>query len=211
MNTTTATITVEVLESDHIEVRQTCEYAAWYTLWKVLPGTYELKREMGKFWPNDGFPLYVAEVDAEVIEDYYAVHFGGVPVSKYDIHKNAGNLGKVSLRFTPAQLLKHEAVQVPEEDYEKILDEAMAYMKYRAAIDLGCIDKLPDGLSIAKLEWIGGHAESLARHARLYEEFYYTRARREHNRMCAAEGRTGWKDPKETHAKKVNRTWVGIA
>jgi len=205
MDTMTAAMTVEVKESDAIQVKQHCEYAAWYTLWKVLPGTYELKREMGKTWPYTDKPIYYAEVDAEIVEDYYAAHFGGVPVTQYDIHQNAGKRGKVFLNFNPAELLKHEAVEIPEEEYERILTEAMNLMWERAKIDMACIN---DNY-IGKLEWVGGHAKSLVQHAELYAEFYYTMGRREYNRKCEAEGRTGWTDPRETHAKKDVRTWNG--
>lgn len=207
--TETAAITVTVKESDKIEVRQGCEYAAWYTLWKVLPGTYAVERKIGKFWPDKDLPIYVAKVDAEVIEDYYASHYGGMPVSEYDIHQNAGKRGHVYLYSNPAQLLKHEAVEIPEEEYDRLLDEGLVCTMERANNSLRCI-KTNNG-DIEQLEWVGGHAESLAKYARLYEEFFYTKARREHNRKCQAEGRRGWTDPRETHARKDNRTWIGQA
>src|SRR3990172_8392478 len=102
--------TVTVLASDKIEVRQNCEYAAWYTLWRVLPGSYTLERNVDQSWPVSGRAIYVAKVDAEIVEDYYAPHFGGSPIGHYDIHQNTGKRGHVYLSFTPMQVLKHQAV-----------------------------------------------------------------------------------------------------
>jgi len=113
--------TVTVLASDKIEVRQHCEYAAWYTLWRILPGTYTLERTVDKSWPVSGRAIYIAKVDAEIVEDYYASHFGGVPIGKpYDIHQNAGKRGHVYLSFTPMQVLKHQAVTLADEGYDPI-------------------------------------------------------------------------------------------
>lgn len=200
-------VQVTVRPEDEIRYREGCEYAAWYTLWKVLPGTYEVKRGVGHDWPHH--PVYAALADAEVVEDYYASHFGGVPVGKYDTKKNAGKRGRVSLVFTPPDLLKHEAVTIHEDDYEAVLEYGLARAKYDAELSFSCCATREDKSKLSgTLEWVGGHAERFARNARLYEEFYFTKARREHNRKEAGRGRDGWKSWNDTHAKKDSRAWA---
>lgn len=216
MNTITTGIkaTVTVLPTDKIEIRQGCEYAAWYTLWRVLPGTYEVKQVMEDCLYPNGRHAYVAEADAEVVQDYYASHFGGVPVGKpYDIKQNAGKRGKVVLWFTPQQMLKHEAVTVDEACYEELLLDAMKTLRARCETSFRCIrDNMGAELGGRddKLEWAVGHAESFVECSRLYREFDMMVGRREVNRKYLAEGYTRTVNT-DIWAKRDNREFVGRA
>lgn len=203
-------ITVTVLPTDKIEVRQNSEYAAWYTLWRVLPGSYTLERVVERQFYSR--PIYVASVDAEVVEDYYASHFGGVPVGNYDIHQNAGKRGQVTLRFTPMQALKHAAVALDESGYDAVLAEAMDWLKFDASIEFSCIKESMGenhGGRRDELHWVAGHAESLAKTTRLYAELHGVKGRRDHKRKPGNEDQ--WQDPKDTHAARDNREWNGSA
>jgi len=182
-----------VSKTDKIEQTQLYECAAWYTVLKIMPGQYELVKATDRY----GKVNYVAKVDAEVVSDFFPALFGGVSISKspYDTKKNAGNPAQRSMSFTPSQLLTHKSIEIAPEDYDTVLDEALAQLAYNIEISMACLND-------ATPEWMSGHAESLTKDSKLYSELYHTKARRGYNEKNGEPrggGDKAW-DYKNSHA-----------
>ncbi len=179
-----------------IEQRQLSEFAAWYTDWQILPGTYELKQGVNPY--NQSKVEFTAKCDAEIVSDNYQSHFGGMPFGSYDHKQNSGKRGIRSLNFTPSQLLTDKRVTISEENYDAILALAISELKYDIEISMSC---LSDGLkprherfpNLDPMSSMSGHAASLAEQTKLYTSISGVIGRRAYQREKPAH-QSGWPD-----------------
>lgn len=204
MQTATAvTATLTILPTEDIRIKVDSSYAAWYTNYKVLPGTYTATYATDGGWRGEGF---YAKVDVEVTDDYYASHFGGVPFGKYDCLQNAGKREKLTLFFRPATALKHPAIEFAEADYEAALELAKAQLESDAECSLRCIADGPQrnpSNGFGKWAWVSGHAKALTEQTEALDAIYGAQGRRAYNAKETAAGRVGWKAWNDTHVPKT--------
>lgn len=189
---------VTIKATDKVEHNETFEFAAWWRTWKLLPGEYTLKAVKLPY-DYSGKMSYVAEVDAEVTEDYLASHFGGVPFGGYDTKQNAGKKGTRHISFSAIDVLKHNAISLTEVEYDAMLIEAMSLLEYKIDIALSCINS---SVKENRFDSIAGHTASLNQYADQYADFSAIKRRREYN--AKQEAGSQWLN-KDIYADRTNK------
>ena len=169
---------------------QSFEVAAWSETWVLDQGTYELTRQT-KQEHGRTVVTYTAQIPSTLESDYFQSLFGGLACGKaYDSKQNAGKKGTRSIQMSPVSLLTDSSVEISEEEYDQVLEEATELLAHDIDICMRCLKSTSD-----RPEWMSGHAKSLAEKTELYSKINGVMGRRKYNRT---KNGIGW-GPEDTH------------
>lgn len=157
------------------------ETASFWTDYKVLPGTYDLTLVKGDYRGA----AYIANCDAEVVEDYFPSSFGGLQFGTYDSKQNAGRSAKRRVEVSIFDVLTDPRVLIDETEYDAVLELVRAELKKQIELVMLCLGdgiKPPNDAALRynldPMNSMAGHAAKLAELTGLYSRIHGVQGRR---------------------------------